>query len=114
MSPHELPQSHNGNLTGENPDIDVRRPVARYGNKILRSMEGSSRIIDLGEGLGELDVNRIRLRDALEEGHLRVYVRQEAEDLKRVAGDHKIASTVVALGVVVAGLAAIKYHKKNP
>lgn len=99
-------------MSGEDPGADMRRPFARYANDILRNLVGSSKILDLGEPLGELDPSKVRLRDALQEGHLRVYVRQESGELKRQVSEHKITSSVIALGIVMASIYAIRHHKK--
>ena len=92
-------------INGENPSIDMRRPLARHANQLLRSFDSDSTVIDLGEH-GEFRSKNVRFRDAVEEGHLKAYIRQEASDPKL------IIPTVIALGVVAAGLYSLKHRKK--
>ncbi len=90
---------------GENLSTDMRRPFARSANRLLRNLRGRDQVLPLGEH-GDVPVDHIRFRDALEEGHLKAYIRQEATDPK------VIIPVVVALGVVATGMRALKYHKK--
>ena len=99
------PEDRSRRIVGEDPGVDMRRPLARHANKIFRSLRGQSAVIDLGEH-GEIDINNIRFRDAIEEGKLVAYIRQEATDPK------VIVPVVVALGAVAAGIAHLKYRKK--
>jgi len=97
---HEVPQA-----MGEDAGLDMRRPMARIVNKKLRGAKGTDTVIKLGEH-GEIDVDHVRFRDALEEGKLKAYIRQEATDPKVVV------PVIVALGVVAAGIYNLKYRKK--
>ena len=91
---------------GEDSGMDMRRAFARHANKILGGEESDSSFIDLGEEHGEVRASHIRFRDALEQGHLRAYVRQEATDPKVVI------PTIIALGVVATGIYKLKHRKK--
>lgn len=93
-------------VIGENPGTDMRRPFARHANRVLRrlSSEDSNTIIDLGEH-GEVPINHVRFRDAVKEGNLVAYIRQESHEPK------VIIPTVVALGIVAAGIYKLR-HKK--
>lgn len=93
---------------GEDSGADMRRPLARFVNKLLRShgQDGSNTVIDLGEELGQVDVNHVRFRDAREDGKLIAYIRQEATDPK------VIIPTAIALGIVAAGARTLKHRQK--
>lgn len=115
MSSDDASERPDYQLSGEVPEADMRRPFAKYANKVLKGLVGSSKVINLGEEYGELEPGRIRLRDALEEGHLRLYIRQEADDFKKGVSENKvpiITSSVIAIGIVATGIYAIKHHKK--
>ncbi|OGL39869.1 hypothetical protein A3J32_02590 [Candidatus Saccharibacteria bacterium RIFCSPLOWO2_02_FULL_46_7] len=91
---------------GEGFETDMRKPMALRANRLLRKLTkaGANAEIELGEH-GSVDINNVRFRDALKEGHLLAYVRQET-------GEHKVITVTVALGVVAAGIYAMKHRKK--
>jgi len=91
---------------GENLSTDMRRPVARHINRILRGLRGKDQIISLGE-YGDIGVDHVRFRDAREQGMLKAYIRQEAADPKVVV------PVVLALGVVAAGAMHLKYRRNK-
>lgn len=95
-----------GRVSGEHSGTDLRRPFARYANKNVRNM-GDNTVLDFGPEVGEHQGNKIRFRDALKEGHLRLYARQEAKDPKVV-----VPVTIVALGLVATALHKQKYRKQ--
>lgn len=99
------PHAHGEHHMGEHLSEDMRRPAARHANAMLRRLRGSSATINLGEH-GDVSINHVRFRDAVEEGQLLAYVRQEAADPK------VIIPVVVALGVVAAGIHNLKHNKK--
>jgi hypothetical protein len=92
-------------VNGEDSGVDMRRPLARHANQRFMELESEESFIDLGEH-GEVNTQHVRFRDAAEPGHLIAYIRQEATDPK------VIIPTVIALGVVAAGLYNLKYRKK--
>ncbi len=108
QTPNEDPDfSESGEQpVGEGFDTDMRRPFARVTNKLLRGLakRGVNAHIDLGEH-GEHNVKDVRFRDALQHGELKAYIRREA-------GEHKIITAAIALGVVATAVAALKHHKK--
>lgn len=90
---------------GENGGMDLRLSFARHANRLLRSDKSETTIIDLAEH-GQVSTNNVRFRDADEPGKLVAYIRQEVQD-------HKvIIPTAIALGIVIAGVSALKYRKK--
>jgi hypothetical protein len=91
---------------GEDLSTDMRRPFAKYANRLLRNLKSKDTVIDLGPEHGEVSTQHIRFRDAVEEGHLRAYIRQEATDPK------VIVPAVIALGVIATGIHHLKYRKK--
>jgi len=95
-------------VAGEDSGTDMRKPLARQANKLLRLFGGkdSNTVINLGEEHGDVSINHVRFRDALQEGHLVAYIRQEASDPK------VIVPSVIALGVVVAGIYKLRHSKK--
>ena len=95
---------HEEQQFGEDPGVDMRRPMARQANRIFRRLKGRNMHIDMGEQ-GEINIDHIRLRDAVEEGQLKAYIRQEASDPK------VIVPTIVALGVVAAGIHHLKHRR---
>ena len=101
----EPPGDYQPHPMGDDAGIDMRLPMARRANKILRKLKGQDTVIELGEH-GEVDVDHVRFRDAVEEGKLTAYIRREASDPK------VIVPVVVALGVVAAGIYNLKYRKK--
>jgi len=91
---------------GEDPSTDFRRPFAKHLNSIVKRLKSDNTFMNLGEEHGEFRANRLRFRDAREEGHLRVYFKQEATDPK------VIVPSVIALGVLAAGIHHLKHRKK--
>ena len=91
--------------TGESSGTDMRRPLAKHLNSIVKRIKSDNTVMNLGPELGEVRANRLRFRDALEEGHLRVYFRQEATD-------PKVVVPVNALGILAAGVHHLKHRKK--
>lgn len=91
---------------GEDLGTDMRRPFARHANGMLKRLgeSSSNTVINLGEH-GEVPINHVRFRDAVKEGNLVAYIRQESQDPK------VIIPTVVALGIVAAGIYKLR-HKK--
>lgn len=90
---------------GENPGIDLRRVFARHANRVLGGNKNDNTTINLGEH-GDVPAGDVRFRDADEPGKLTAYIRQEVSD-------HKvIIPTVIALGVVAAGIYHLKHRKK--
>jgi len=106
MTPETEP-GDSGQPIGENLDTDMRRPVARFANKLLMIIgkDSDNTVIDLGEQHGEVNIRNVRFRDALEKGKLTVYIRQEAVE-------HPVITSVVAIGVVAAGIRHLKHRKK--
>lgn len=95
---------------GENSGMDIRRAFAKYANRILSSEESDNTFLDLGEEHGQFQAKNIRFRDAIKQGHLRIYVRQEAKKHPEVVIP---TATVIALGAVAAGIYALKHRKKS-
>ncbi len=103
MEEHDSPYDH---PMGEGFESDVRKPTAIRGNRLFSRMKkkGIGAEINLGEH-GTHDIDNVRLRDALKEGHLLVYIRQESSE-------HPVIASTVALGIVAAGIVALKHRKK--
>ena len=93
-------------VTGENPELDMRKPLGLSTNRLFRRLTGRNHAIDLGGELGEVSTDNVRFRDAHEQGTLIAYIRQEATEPKVVV------PVVIALGVVAAGVYNLKYRKK--
>ena len=93
-------------LTGEGFETDMRKPMALRADRRLRkwTKAGVNAEIELGEH-GSVDIDNVRFRDAVKEGQLLAYIRQET-------GEHKVITVTVALGVVAAGIYAMKHRKK--
>ncbi len=103
--PMETEPEYHGLVEGEDVSTDMRNPFARHFNRRVKKMSDNT-VADI-PGFGEVPVNKIRLRGALEEGHLRMYIRQEAKDPKVI-----IPATVIALGLVATAVHKLKHRQK--
>lgn len=102
--------SGSGHPMDENPGIDFGRPISRLVNKYLRSSRNVSpnTAMDLGKEHGEVLVDDIRgVRRHAKEGYLYVYIRHMEEGDPRA-----VIPTVVALGIVAAGIRTLRHRQK--
>lgn len=94
-----------GSISGESHGLRLERTYSRFANSKVRGA-GDNEVVDLGPDIGEVRAKDIRFRDAVEQGMLRAYIRQEATDPK------VIVPTIVALGLVAMGIRHIKHRQK--
>jgi len=86
--------------------------MAHHANNVVKSPANQGAYVDLGPQLGEVRADNLRFRVADKAGHLLVYVREQAQEHPGATKAAKITSTVVALGVVTAGVYHLKHRKK--
>lgn len=91
---------------GENPGVDLRVSVARRGNKVFKEANDTT-VGNFGPGVGELQLNKLRLRDSIKEGHLNLYIRQESKDPKVI-----LPATIIALGLVATAIYKQKHRRQ--
>jgi hypothetical protein len=92
-------------LQGEDPGIDLTDPYAKHANRKLKSFgDNSDVVVPMGEH-GDIAAKDLRLWRSGKPGELIAFIRREA-------GEHKIITATVALGVVATAIAGVKYLKK--
>lgn len=94
---------------GEFFGVDMGRPVSKNANNKIKSLGNGNTVVDLGS-LGVHNTKNVRFRDSDQKGFVKVYIRT-----KELASDHKtetaITVSLLAIGAVITGIAALKHHK---
>ena len=111
LESYDLPPFDEAFCVGEGEFGDISRDIAKDTNKKV-SRAGVNEFVFLGEEVGEHRAKDTRYRDSAKQGFVTAYIRSR-EFISEHETATKITLASVAIGSVIAGVAAMHYKKKS-